>query len=85
MLRGSLRGLVGFSFLRCGVPHTHPKDALADKGSVEGTPYAGGYFRVKFKFTDEFPAAPPKCTFPPPPPPSLSSCVPLNVDFCVCV
>lgn len=27
----------------------------------EGTPYAGGYFRVKFKFTDEFPAAPPKC------------------------
>ncbi|TFY61630.1 hypothetical protein EVG20_g6976 [Dentipellis fragilis] len=29
----------------------------------EGTPYAGGYFRVKFKFTDEFPAAPPKCWF----------------------
>jgi len=27
----------------------------------EGTPYAGGYFYVKFKFTDEFPAAPPKC------------------------
>jgi ubiquitin-conjugating enzyme E2 S len=27
----------------------------------EGTPYAGGYFRVKFKFTEEFPAAPPKC------------------------
>ncbi|KAF5376131.1 hypothetical protein D9615_007659 [Tricholomella constricta] len=28
---------------------------------AEGTPYAGGYFRVKFKFTEEFPAAPPKC------------------------
>ncbi|KAF7975960.1 hypothetical protein HWV62_13693 [Athelia sp. TMB] len=27
----------------------------------EGTPYAGGYFRVGFKFTNEFPAAPPKC------------------------
>jgi len=30
--------------------------------NIEGTPYAGGYFRVKFKFTEEFPAAPPKCT-----------------------
>jgi len=29
----------------------------------EGTPYAGGYFRVKFRFTEEFPAAPPKCWF----------------------
>lgn len=29
----------------------------------EGTPYAGGYFRVKFSFTEEFPAAPPKCWF----------------------
>ncbi|KAJ7055647.1 ubiquitin-conjugating enzyme/RWD-like protein [Mycena amicta] len=29
----------------------------------EGTPYAGGYFRVKFSFTEEFPAAPPKCRF----------------------
>ncbi|KAF5337995.1 hypothetical protein D9758_014336 [Tetrapyrgos nigripes] len=28
----------------------------------EGTPYAGGYFRVKFRFTEEFPAAPPRCT-----------------------
>jgi len=28
---------------------------------AEGTPYASGYFRVRFKFTDEFPAAPPKC------------------------
>jgi len=27
----------------------------------EGTPYTGGYFRVKFAFTEEFPAAPPKC------------------------
>ena len=82
MLRGLLKGLVSFSFLWCGVPHTHTKNALADKGSVEGTPYAGGYFRVKFKFTDEFPAAPPKCTFPP----SVSFIVcPLDVDFCVCV
>jgi len=29
----------------------------------EGTPYAGGYFNVRFKFTDEYPAAPPKCWF----------------------
>ncbi|KAH9958146.1 ubiquitin-conjugating enzyme/RWD-like protein [Russula dissimulans] len=29
----------------------------------EGTPYHGGYFRVKFEFTEEFPAAPPKCWF----------------------
>ncbi|KAH9014731.1 ubiquitin-conjugating enzyme/RWD-like protein [Lactarius pseudohatsudake] len=29
----------------------------------EGTPYQGGYFRVKFDFTEEFPAAPPKCRF----------------------
>ena len=29
---------------------------------AEGTPYQGGYFRVKFDFTEEFPAAPPKCT-----------------------
>lgn len=29
----------------------------------EGTPYAGGYFKVKFNFTEEFPAAPPKCRF----------------------
>ncbi|KAH7908839.1 ubiquitin-conjugating enzyme/RWD-like protein [Hygrophoropsis aurantiaca] len=29
----------------------------------EGTPYAGGYFKVRFKFSEEFPAAPPKCWF----------------------
>ncbi|KAK7452107.1 hypothetical protein VKT23_012212 [Stygiomarasmius scandens] len=29
----------------------------------EGTPYAGGYFKVKFRFTEEFPASPPKCWF----------------------
>lgn len=29
----------------------------------EGTPYAGGYFTVRFKFTEQFPAAPPKCTY----------------------
>jgi len=27
----------------------------------EGTPYAGGYFKVKFKFTEDFPNSPPKC------------------------
>lgn len=32
---------------------------------VGGTPYEGGYFRVKFQFTDEFPAAPPKCSLTP--------------------
>jgi ubiquitin-protein ligase len=37
---------------------------VADKCGSEGTPYAGGYFRVKFKFTEEFPAAPPKCASP---------------------
>ncbi|KAH9980431.1 ubiquitin-conjugating enzyme/RWD-like protein [Russula compacta] len=29
----------------------------------DGTPYQGGYFRVKFEFTEEFPATPPKCWF----------------------
>ncbi|TFK27280.1 hypothetical protein FA15DRAFT_666578 [Coprinopsis marcescibilis] len=29
----------------------------------EGTPYAGGYFRVRFVFTEEFPTTPPKCWF----------------------
>ncbi|KAG2005772.1 ubiquitin-conjugating enzyme E2, variant 2 [Coprinopsis cinerea AmutBmut pab1-1] len=29
----------------------------------EGTPYAGGYFKVRFIFTEEFPATPPKCWF----------------------
>ncbi|KAG9104542.1 hypothetical protein FRC07_009782 [Ceratobasidium sp. 392] len=28
----------------------------------EGTPYAGGYFHVRFTFGDEFPAAPPRAT-----------------------
>jgi len=42
------------------------EDMLDVTGIIEGpevTPYAGGYFRVKFKFTEEFPAAPPKCWF----------------------
>ncbi|KAH7096451.1 ubiquitin-conjugating enzyme/RWD-like protein [Auriculariales sp. MPI-PUGE-AT-0066] len=29
----------------------------------ENTPYEGGHFRVKFLFTDEFPAAPPKYAY----------------------
>ncbi|KAF8637095.1 hypothetical protein AX17_003000 [Amanita inopinata Kibby_2008] len=45
---------------------TNEEDMLDVTGIIqgpEGTPYAGGYFKVKFKFTDEFPAAPPKCWF----------------------
>jgi len=37
-------------------------DIIGVIAGPEGTPYEGGYFRVKFQFTDEFPAAPPKCT-----------------------
>lgn len=33
-----------------------------DSYFTAGTPYEGGYFHVKFNFTDDFPAAPPKCT-----------------------
>ncbi|KAG6886375.1 hypothetical protein C0992_004327 [Termitomyces sp. T32_za158] len=43
---------------------TSEEDMLDITGIIqgpEGTPYAGGYFKVKFKFTEEFPAAPPKC------------------------
>src|ERR1700761_3801840 len=29
--------------------------------SLAGTPYEGGYFRVQFVFTEEFPAVPPRC------------------------
>ncbi|KAG6334395.1 hypothetical protein ID866_4697 [Astraeus odoratus] len=45
---------------------TNEEDMLDVTGIIEGpegTPYAGGYFRVRFKFTEEFPAAPPKCWF----------------------
>ncbi|KAF8153929.1 ubiquitin-conjugating enzyme/RWD-like protein [Crassisporium funariophilum] len=45
---------------------TSDEDMLDVTGLIEGpegTPYAGGYFRVKFRFTEEFPAAPPKCWF----------------------
>ncbi|KAF9511507.1 hypothetical protein BS47DRAFT_1346666 [Hydnum rufescens UP504] len=44
---------------------TNEEDILDFCGIVqgpEGTPYEGGYFRIGFKFTEEFPAAPPKCT-----------------------
>jgi len=44
---------------------TNEEDILDFVGIIagpEGTPYEGGYFRVKFQFTEEFPAAPPKCT-----------------------
>lgn len=43
------------------------EDSLLDVTGIiqgpDGTPYAGGYFKVKFKFTEEFPTAPPKCRF----------------------
>ncbi|KAG6902653.1 hypothetical protein C0995_013778, partial [Termitomyces sp. Mi166 len=45
---------------------TNEEDMLDITGVIQGpesTPYAGGYFKVKFKFTEEFPAAPPKCWF----------------------
>ncbi|CED85338.1 related to e2 ubiquitin-conjugating enzyme [Phaffia rhodozyma] len=29
----------------------------------DGTPYTGGYFRVKFEFGSTYPSQPPKCTF----------------------
>jgi len=37
-------------------------DIIGIIAGPEGTPYEGGYFRVKFQFTEEFPAAPPQCT-----------------------
>ncbi|TFK69183.1 hypothetical protein BDN72DRAFT_840802 [Pluteus cervinus] len=43
---------------------TSEEDMLDLTGIIEGpegTPYAGGYFKVKFKFTEEFPTTPPKC------------------------
>ncbi|KAI9508068.1 ubiquitin-conjugating enzyme/RWD-like protein [Russula earlei] len=42
------------------------ESALDVEGIIEGpegTPYQGGFFRVKFEFTEEYPAAPPKCWF----------------------
>ncbi|KDQ16427.1 hypothetical protein BOTBODRAFT_30768 [Botryobasidium botryosum FD-172 SS1] len=42
------------------------EDMLDITGIIAGpvdTPYEGGYFRIKFVFTEEFPAAPPKCRF----------------------
>lgn len=49
-----------FSSSEIDQPLTTSARSLAFK-LVEGTPYAGGYFKVKFSFTSEFPAAPPKC------------------------
>lgn len=40
-----------------------PTAHLTDAFFVEGTPYAGGYFKVRFSFTEQFPNAPPKCEF----------------------
>ncbi|KAM6493256.1 Ubiquitin-conjugating enzyme/RWD-like protein [Amanita muscaria] len=45
---------------------TNEEDMMDVTGIIqgpEGTPYSGGYFKIKFRFTDEFPAAPPKCWF----------------------
>ncbi|KAI0084337.1 ubiquitin-conjugating enzyme/RWD-like protein [Irpex rosettiformis] len=50
-----------------GIRVVNNEDNMLDVTGIikgpDGTPYAGGYFRVKFKFTEEFPAAPPKCWF----------------------
>ncbi|EJD05187.1 uncharacterized protein FOMMEDRAFT_120457 [Fomitiporia mediterranea MF3/22] len=50
-----------------GIRVVTPDDNMLDvTGIIEGpagTPYEGGYFKVKFNFTEEFPAAPPKCWF----------------------
>ncbi|KAI0684226.1 ubiquitin-conjugating enzyme/RWD-like protein [Cytidiella melzeri] len=50
-----------------GIRVSNNEDNMLDVTGIikgpDGTPYAGGYFRVKFKFTEEFPAAPPKCWF----------------------
>ncbi|KAH8112040.1 ubiquitin-conjugating enzyme/RWD-like protein [Phellopilus nigrolimitatus] len=50
-----------------GIRIVTPDDNMLDiTGIIEGpadTPYEGGYFKVKFNFTEEFPAAPPKCWF----------------------
>ena len=46
---------------QCGAPLTIPPHSLSYANHTEGTPYAGGYFKVKFSFSSEFPAAPPKC------------------------
>jgi ubiquitin-conjugating enzyme E2 S len=46
-----------------GASCEYPEQSYLDRRVfAEGTPYQGGYFRVKFEFTEEFPAAPPKCT-----------------------
>lgn len=45
---------------------TSEEDILDITGIIqgpEGTPYAGGYFNIKFKFTENFPTVPPKCWF----------------------
>jgi len=57
--------------LRTGPPEgirisVSEEDMLDVTGIIAGpvdTPYEGGYFRIKFVFTEEFPAAPPKCRF----------------------
>ncbi|KAI9634894.1 ubiquitin-conjugating enzyme/RWD-like protein [Dioszegia hungarica] len=39
-----------------------PGDASEAQGSQIGTPYEGGYYRVRFEFTSDYPNVPPKCT-----------------------
>jgi len=50
-----------------GIRVVIPEDDVLDvAGWVEGpvgTPYEGGYFQIRFQFSHEFPAAPPKCWF----------------------
>jgi hypothetical protein len=42
----------------------HRGDPTHASQQTAGTPYQGGYFRVSFNFTEEFPNAPPKCKLP---------------------
>lgn len=39
---------------QCGIP------------GKEGSPWAGGVYRLTMEFTDEYPSKPPKCQFTPP-------------------
>ncbi|KAB5590884.1 Ubiquitin-conjugating enzyme E2 S [Ceratobasidium theobromae] len=51
----------GIRIVQVRITHLLQFSKVAQSGhGAEGTPYAGGYFYVRFNFTDEFPAAPPR-------------------------
>lgn len=47
-------GSVNMMKWQCGIP------------GKEGSPWAGGVYRLTMEFTDEYPSKPPKCQFTPP-------------------